>query len=153
MYFLHKKDFSVSSASSKVFSKRSISKHLLMFQAQLMGIPLGSRPSSNAFWSPVIERIKERLNPWRRKFLSKSGRVVLIKSVLSSIPTYFMSLFKIPVGVALNIEKLQRGFLWGDGLEKRKVHAVKWEKVCLSKDYGGLGIERVVVKNKALLAK
>lgn len=64
-----------------------------------------------------------------------------------------MSIFKIPVGIARRIEQLQRGFLWGNGVEKRKVHAVKWESVCLSKANGGLGIGRVMVKNKALLAK
>ena len=33
------------------------------------------------------------------------------------------------------------------------MHAVKWNTVCLSKANGGLGIGRVAVKNKALLAK
>ncbi|KAK2640224.1 hypothetical protein Ddye_028019 [Dipteronia dyeriana] len=58
-----------------------------------------------------------------------------------------------PVGVALAVEKLQRGFLWGDGGSKRKIHAVKWEEVCKSKSVGGLGIGRVLVKNNGLLTK
>ena len=60
---------------------------------------------------------------------------------------------KFLVGVALKFEKLQRGFLWGDGVEMRKVHAVNWATVCRSKANGGLGIGRVAIKNKALLAK
>ena len=72
----------------------------------------------------MVETIEKRLTLWKRKFLSKAGRLVLIKSVLSSIPTFYMSVFKMPVEVAQKIEKIQRGFLWGDGIEKRKLHAV-----------------------------
>lgn len=43
----------------------------------------------------------------------KGGRVTLIKSTLSNLPTYYMSLFPIPVCVDARIEKLQRDFLWG----------------------------------------
>ncbi|KAK2650615.1 hypothetical protein Ddye_018104 [Dipteronia dyeriana] len=44
-------------------------------------------------------------------------------------------------------------FFWGDGVEKRKLHAVDWETVCKSKRKGGLGIGRILDKNKGLLAK
>ncbi|KAK0598705.1 hypothetical protein LWI29_037213 [Acer saccharum] len=118
-----------------------------------LGLPLGSRPWSKSFSNPVIDRVHSRLAPWYRKFLSKSGRVVLIKSVLSSIPMYYMSIFKMPVSVANKIERIQRSFLWGDEAVKRKVHAVNWDTVCKSKLHGGLGIGRMAVKNKALIAK
>jgi hypothetical protein len=39
-------------------------------------------------------------------YLSKCGRVTLIKSTLSNFPTYFMSLFHIPASVVNRIEKL-----------------------------------------------
>ena len=73
---------------------------------QYLGLPLGSRPCSKAFWDPVIRKIEKRLTPWKRKLLSKGGRLVLIKSVLNSIPSYFLSIFKMPVGVASRIEKM-----------------------------------------------
>ncbi|KAK3222581.1 hypothetical protein Dsin_009606 [Dipteronia sinensis] len=62
-----------------------------------LGLPLGANPISKTFWNPVILKIENRLAPWKRRFLSKEGRLVLIKEVLSSIPTYYMSVFKIPV--------------------------------------------------------
>ena len=46
----------------------------------------------------------------------------MIKSTLANIPTYYMSLFKIPVKVANHIEKLQRDFLWGGVGEEFKYH-------------------------------
>ncbi|XP_028055425.1 uncharacterized protein LOC114259593 [Camellia sinensis] len=41
------------------------------------------------------------------------GRLTLIKSVLSSLPVYYLSLFKMPKGVAHEIEKIEAAFLWG----------------------------------------
>ena len=36
----------------------------------------------------------------------------MVKIVLSGIPIYFMSLFRIPIKVAKFIEKVMRDFLW-----------------------------------------
>ena len=70
--------------------------------------------------------------------------MVLIKFVLSSLPTYFMSVFSVPVGVAKSIEKLQRQFFWNDSGGKRKIHLVDWSTMCRSKKNGGLGIGRIM---------
>jgi len=37
----------------------------------------------------------------------------IIKSTLSNLPTYFMSIFPLPVSVANRIKKLEHDFLWG----------------------------------------
>ncbi|KAK2638773.1 hypothetical protein Ddye_026568 [Dipteronia dyeriana] len=76
-----------------------------------LGLTLGAHPSSKAFWNSVIEKIQNRLTPWKRKFLTKGDMLVLIKSVLSSIPTFFMAISKISVSIAQIIEKLQMRFL------------------------------------------
>jgi hypothetical protein len=59
--------------------------------------------------------------------MSKGGRLTLIKSTLSNLPTYFLPLFPILVSVANRLEKLQRDFLWGGLNEEPKFHLVKWE--------------------------
>jgi hypothetical protein len=79
--------------------------------------------------------------------------VTLIKSTLSNLPTYYMSLFPIPVSVASCIEKLQRDFLWGGMGEEFKYHLVSWVKVCTPISKGGLGIRNLVLFNHALLGK
>ena len=63
-------------------------------------------------------------------YLSKGGRITLMKSTLSSLPTYFLSLFPMPVSVARCIDKFQRDFLWGDMGEGKKFHLVNWSQIC-----------------------
>jgi hypothetical protein len=74
--------------------------------------------------------MERKLSGWQRMYLSKGGQVTFIKSTLSSLPTYFMSLFPIPASVARCIDKIQRDFLWGGMGDERKFHLVKWSQVC-----------------------
>ena len=52
-------------------------------------------------------------------------KVTLIKSTLSSLPTYFLSILPIPEKVANRMEKLQRNFLWSGISGDSKLHLVK----------------------------
>ena len=60
----------------------------------------------------------------------KGGEATLIKSTLSNLPTYFLSLFPIPASVANRIKKLQWNFLWGGFGDEPKIHLVKWATIC-----------------------
>ena len=74
-------------------------------------IPLGTSFKIASIWNPVLEKMKKKLFGWKRLYLSKGGRLMLIKSTLSSLPTYFLSLFTIPKFVAVRLESIQRNFL------------------------------------------
>ena len=78
---------------------------------------------------------------------------MLIKSTLSSLFIYFMSLFVIPKRVAARLEKMHRDFLWEGGELEKKLHLVNWSIVCLEKQNGGLGFRSLSLFNKALLGK
>uniref|UniRef100_A0A2N9I786 Reverse transcriptase domain-containing protein n=1 Tax=Fagus sylvatica TaxID=28930 RepID=A0A2N9I786_FAGSY len=118
-----------------------------------LGLPLGAKFKSKAIWDPILEKMERKLAGWKRMYLSKGGRITLIKSTLSSLPTYFLSLFPIPVAVALRIDKVQRDFLWGGLGEGKKFHLVNWSQVCQPLHSGGLGIRNLRMFNKALLGK
>lgn len=47
----------------------------------------------------------------KKIYLSKEGRITLIKSTLSILPTHLLSLFPLPVSITHCIEKLQQEFL------------------------------------------
>jgi hypothetical protein len=104
-------------------------------------------------WNSVLEKIERRLASWQTLYLSKGGHLTLLKSTLASLPTYFLSLFTIPVSVARRIEKLQRNFLWGGMGDVPKYHLVSWDQVCSPIPYGGLGVKNLSLFNKALLGK
>ena len=85
-----------------------------------LGMPLGVSHKSPAVWNPILEKFECKLAGWKKMYLSKGGRLTLLKSTLSSLPTYYLSLFTIPTHVANKIERVQRDFLWGDS----KTHLV-----------------------------
>jgi len=68
--------------------------------------------------------VERRLASWKKLYLSKGGRVTLIYTTLSSIPSYYLSLFPIPVSVAKKLERLQRKFLWSGMGDETKFHLV-----------------------------
>ena len=75
-----------------------------------LGLPLGAPYKSSRVWAGVEKRFKKRLALCKRKYLSKGGRQTLIKSILSSLPIYFMSLFVIPKRVVARLEKKSKRF-------------------------------------------
>ncbi|RVW86982.1 Transposon TX1 uncharacterized 149 kDa protein [Vitis vinifera] len=81
-----------------------------------LGLPLGAPFKSEVVWDGVEERFRKRLAMWKRQYISKGGRLTLIRSTLSSMSIYFMSLFYLRGKVRSRLEKIQRDFLWGGEL-------------------------------------
>ena len=119
-----------------------------------LGFPLGVQYNKHSAWKPVIRKIENRLASWKAKLLSRAGRLTLIKSVLGSLPVYFMSMFRMPKSVATKIVKIQRRFFWGGKERESKCcPTVKWEDIELPKELGGLGVGNIMYKNLTLLFK
>ncbi|GAU26988.1 hypothetical protein TSUD_290390 [Trifolium subterraneum] len=49
------------------------------------GLPIGGDPRRLRFWETVLTHLKKRLSGWKSHFLSFGGRLVLLKSVLTSL--------------------------------------------------------------------
>ena len=91
-----------------------------------LGLPLGAKFKDKSIWNPILEKMERKLASWKKLYLSKGGRVTLIKSTLSNLPTfslYFPFLLRWPIellgsnmifcGVAL---EMSLNFIWLIGL-------------------------------------
>ena len=68
----------------------------------------------------------------------------MLSAVLDSLPTYFMMCFSLPVSVLEEIDKRRRIFFWsnGDTFSGAKC-LVAWDRVCMPKQAGGLGVKNL----------
>ena len=76
-----------------------------------LGMSLGAPFESAAAWDEIKERFRKRLAMWKRQYISKGGRITLIRNTLSNLPIYFMSIFQLPRVVRMRLEHIQRDFL------------------------------------------
>ena len=115
---------------------------------------LGSHVSSTqASYDFLVGNFSDELQAWKGCMLSHAGRIVLIKSVLQSLPIYYMATDKIPASVTKEITRLIRKFFWGAVDKDRFLSYVSWDKITIPIEVGGLGIRDLPTVNDALLMK
>ena len=143
------------SAEEMVGCSRILTTPISELPIRCLGVPLADRRLRIWDWQPVLEKVETRLGGWRARLLSRDGRLVMLKAVLLAIPTYFMAIFRMPVGVRRQPETAMRGFFWRGSRpeEDRGTALVAWETVCRPILYGGLRIQSLQHTNLALLTK
>jgi len=87
----------------------------------------------------MVSKIVNRTQGWLGNLLSMGGKVVLIRSVLHSIPLHIISVAHPPKTILDLIEKSLANFFWGSSEGKRKYHWISWKKLCYPKIEGGVG--------------
>nr|GEU79588.1 RNA-directed DNA polymerase, eukaryota [Tanacetum cinerariifolium] len=118
-----------------------------------LGVLVGNNMSRIHNWDVVINKVLSRLSKWKAKTLSIGGRYTLTKSVLSTLPTYYFSLFKVPIGVLNRLKTIRSKFFRGVDADSRKISWFSWDKVVASKEVGGLGMYSFYAMNRSLLFK
>lgn len=78
----------------------------------------------------------------------------MINYVISAIPTYCMSLFRLPYWVIKEINRIRRDFLWsGPDIDHPRRRLASWKLLCQPKEYGGCSILDLCTFNQMLLGK
>jgi hypothetical protein len=117
-----------------------------------LGVPLHWKKIQVSCWESLIDKIDKRLQGWKGKLLSLGGRVTLLNAVLSSIPLYWLSFYRMPRQIMSKIDRIRRRFLWS-GTSRKRLPLIAWCQVCRGKDQGGLGLLNLHNINRAFLAK
>ena len=118
-----------------------------------LGLPENFGRKKTDLFAEIVTKIKIKSVSWSTKFLSKAGKMVMLKSVLSSMPTHSMSCFKLPQTMCDMIQTVLTRFWWDNEPEKRKMSWVAWKKMARPKKKGGLGFKDLTAFNDSLLAK
>lgn len=139
-YLDHKDLVSVGAVDDIGGLARIMSCRMSYLPMKYLGLLLGASFKAKSIWDGISDKMLCRLAGWKRPYLSKGGRLTLIKSSLSNLPTFYLSIFPILVGVANRLEKLQRDFLWGRVGEELKFHLVHRSKICTLISLGRLGV-------------
>ncbi|GKA96271.1 RNA-directed DNA polymerase, eukaryota [Tanacetum coccineum] len=104
-------------------------------------------------WKEVISKVSNKLSSWKIKTVSVGGRLTLLKSVLGSLPTYYMSIYKAPQAVVKSLESIRNRIFIDAGSDERKTTWISWKKVLASKREGSLRVNSIFALNHALLFK
>ena len=82
-----------------------------------LGVPLNSRKLTLSNCEPLFQQVKSRFSSWSVKTLSFSGRLLLIKTVIAGITTFWCSAFILPKACINRINSLCSMFLWKGQLD------------------------------------
>ena len=97
----------------------------ISFEEKYLGLPTRNGRMSKGRFQNIQEKFTKRFIMWCDS-MAQSGREVLIKSIAQALPTYLMSVFRLP---ASTCTRMVRNFRWGAEKGRQKTHWRAWEKL------------------------
>ena len=110
------------------------------------------RSKSNTFTN-LKQRVTNKVSGWKEKLLMTAGKEILIKAVAQAVQSYSMSCFLLPKKLCEELTSLVRQFWRGQVKDEKKLACLRWDKLCMPKEIGGMGFRDLRMFNLALLAK
>jgi hypothetical protein len=111
------------------------------FPQTYLGLPLSNEKLKLTAFAPIISSADKYFLGWWASLLNHHGRLILVNAVLDILPIYAMGALLLPSGVIEALDTLQCAFLWaGEETVSGTQCLVSWDRVCLPKKSGGLGV-------------
>ncbi|KAH9763516.1 reverse transcriptase domain-containing protein [Citrus sinensis] len=101
-------------AIKQIFQINVVSKH-----EKYLGLPSMIGKRTKGFFNEIKLRVLSKISGWQQNFFSCGGKEILIKAVAQAVPTYAMSVFKLPQGLCDDMQKEIAKFWWGSSKEKK----------------------------------
>ena len=80
----------------------------------------------------MLDKFKLKMKAW-------GGKIILIKSILNSLPIFQMSVLLAPMGILCKMEQSIRSFFWKGGKNNAKrISLIIWNKIAMPLLEGGL---------------
>jgi hypothetical protein len=106
------------------------------FSIKYLGIALSTTKLLKSAFQPLVYRVADKLPIWKGNLMNQSGRLELIRTTLSAIPSYTSISVGLPAWTIKTMEKLMKAF---DTVKAGKC-LVAWSSVQRPRHLGGLGI-------------
>ncbi|XP_074266647.1 uncharacterized protein LOC141589926 [Silene latifolia] len=150
-----------------IFSRGDASSMILLLKSystfsNALGLKVSAH-KSNAYFSGVPDALKQDILrvsgfsegklPFRYLGMAIHTTGPRKNDLLSSLCSYWASLFILPKGIINRVEATCQNFLWDGSAEYRRSPLVAWDKICRPKDKEGLGLKDQETWNKAMVGR
>jgi hypothetical protein len=89
--------------------------------SRYMGIPIHCKRLRNSDWKVVEDKMESKLHTWQGNLLSYGGRLILLRSSLSNVPLFMLSLFELPRGTEKRCDIFRKRLLWQEKEGTKKI--------------------------------
>ncbi|KAK9933800.1 hypothetical protein M0R45_020975 [Rubus argutus] len=100
------------------------------FRETYLGLPTLAGKRKRSLFKVVRDRIWQKVNSYKEKLFSQAGKEILLKSVVQVIPSYSMSVFRMPVSLGHELSSFSARFWWGRFKGKKGIHWLRWSQSC-----------------------
>jgi hypothetical protein len=100
---------------AKILLARILGYRVYSLSTKYLGLSLATSYKTTSIWNSIIEKMERRPAGWKKLYLSKGGKLTLIKSTISNFYTYYVSF---PYS-SRGLRNFRGIFLWdgiGDGV-------------------------------------
>ncbi|CAM8920109.1 unnamed protein product [Rhodiola kirilowii] len=127
---------------------KAVEKH-----GKYLGLPMVVGQNKSECFRALEENVRNKIGDWKARLLSSAGKEILIKSVLTAMPQYAMTCYKLPLTLCRKLDADIINFWWAKKRGDRSIHWMDRKILTKEKSLGGLGLRCMEYVNDAFTLK